>query len=330
MVNAANIRISTFEDNDTMRQSHGEIIAIGECMVELARGDDGRFSLNYGGDTFNTSVYLARAGQHVRYATLLGDDPFSNGIRTIAAEEGIDASLAGTIAGRMPGLYLIETTSKGERSFYYWRDRAPARELFTQPHGRIVSETMMTARSIYFSGITLSLYDAAGLDAFAAALHAARANGATIVMDGNFRPRGWPDIGHARTIFARFWSLSDIALPTFDDEQALWSDTAPTATVERLAALGVAEIAVKCGPEGALSHAHAHSTHVPCPAAINPIDTTAAGDSFNAAYLAARNTGASPADAVLSGHKLAAIVIQHRGAIVPKSATASVLRAITR
>ncbi len=308
-----------------MRQQRDDIIAIGECMVELARGDDGRFTLSYGGDTFNTSVYLARAGQHVRYATLLGDDPYSAGIRAIAADEMIDVTLMGTIAARMPGLYLIETTSKGERSFHYWRERAPARELFTRPHGDAVIAAMLAAGSVYFSGITLSLYDAAGHDALAAALKSAKAKGATIVMDGNYRPRGWPGTARARDVFSRFWTLADIALPTFDDEHALWGDATPAATIERLAALGVQEIVVKCGGDGAHVFANGRTDHVPCPAVVTAIDTTAAGDSFNAAYLAARNGGASATDAALSGHKLAAVVIQHRGAIVPKSATAAAL-----
>ena len=56
------------------------VICIGECMVELARGNDGRFSLAYGGDTFNTAVYMARAGANVSYLSALGDDAYSQGI----------------------------------------------------------------------------------------------------------------------------------------------------------------------------------------------------------------------------------------------------------
>ena len=68
----------------------GRSICIGECMVELARGSDGRFALSYGGDTFNTAVYLARSGSAVSYVTALGDDPYSAGIIATAEREGLD------------------------------------------------------------------------------------------------------------------------------------------------------------------------------------------------------------------------------------------------
>lgn len=307
------------------------VISIGECMVELARGSDGRFSLSFGGDTFNTAVYAARAGLQVAYGTMLGDDPYSSGIRGLAALEGVTTELMGTAKGRMPGLYIIETSASGERTFWYWRDRAPARELFEQTAGDTVAAAMLTASAVYFSGVTLSLYSAAGLDRFEDALAAARRAGARIVMDSNYRPRGWAgDTDRAKAVFGRFWRHADIAMPTFDDEQALWGDAHVENTLSRLAALGVPEIVVKNGPKGAAILSSGSVTDVPCPVAVAAVDTTAAGDSFNAGYLAARLRGAAPQDAAGLGHRLAAAVIQHRGAIVPQVATEPVLRRSAR
>ena len=92
--------------------SDGNIISIGECMIELARGGDGRYGLAYGGDTFNTAVYMARAGAKVSYATRLGDDPYSDGIIALAKSENVDTSLIARAAGRNAGLYMIETTDE--------------------------------------------------------------------------------------------------------------------------------------------------------------------------------------------------------------------------
>jgi 2-dehydro-3-deoxygluconokinase len=306
----------------------GPVISIGECMVELARGPDGRFGLAFGGDTFNTAVYMARSGADVAYATALGDDSYSDGIRALARAEGVADDLIASKPGRMPGLYMIETSASGERSFAYWRDRAPARELFDGGGSPALLASMADARLIYFSGVTLSLYGEAGRDAFAAALSAAKSNGARIAMDNNFRPRGWGSDAasaraNARPVFERFWRLADIALPTFDDEQALWDDASPSATASRLAALGVAEIVVKNGADGATVCSGGLGVEVACPGRITPVDTTAAGDSFNGGYLAARLRGEPPAAAALAGHRLAGIVIQHRGAIVPRDATAA-------
>ncbi len=301
------------------------VVSVGECMVELARGPDGRFGLSYGGDTFNTSVYLSRAGCSVAYATALGDDPYSAGIAEMAEREAVATDLMVTLRGRMPGLYLIET-AQGERTFWYWRDRAAARDLFECEHSERVATELAAAGLIYFSGVTLSLYSERGLDTFAAALSRAKAAGARIAMDSNYRPRGWGgDIARAQRTFERFWRLADVALPTFEDEQALWGDATPAAVAARMRGLGVPEVVVKSGPDGAYVASGGEEHEVPCPAVQDPVDTTAAGDSFNAGYIAARRLGATEVEAADSAHRLAAVVIQHRGAIVPKDATDTVV-----
>lgn len=304
----------------------GRVVSVGECMVELSRGSDQRFGLGYGGDTFNTAVYLTRAGVEVAYATALGDDPYSGGILDLARREGVATDLILTVPGRLPGLYLIETIADGERSFWYWRDRAPARELFELAGADRIAEGFREAALVYFSGVTLSLYSPTGLDRFAAALQAAKGAGAKVAMDSNYRPRGWGgEIDRARRTFERFWRLADIAMPTLEDEQALWGDEDAAATADRLKGLGVLEVVVKMGARGAFVTSGGTGEIVPAEANVRAVDTTAAGDSFNAAYLAARKSGASARQAAARGNKLAAAVIQHRGAIVPAHATAPVL-----
>lgn len=299
-----------------------DLISIGECMVELSRRGDG-LSLGYGGDTFNTAVYAARLGLDVAYATALGDDPYSQAICDLAAGEKVAMAGVPRLAGRVPGLYVIETDDKGERRFYYWRDSAPARSLFELAEAEALIARIESAGIVYFSGITLSLYTPAGLERFAAVLGRAKAGGASIAFDGNYRPRGWGgDPGRAQAVFARFLPLVDIMLPTFDDEQALWGDATPQDTLARLAGHGIGEIAVKDGTNGAFLRQGSATGHVPVPEKVAPVDTTAAGDSFNAGYLAARRRGRPPEDAALQGHRLAARVITHRGAIIPREAMA--------
>ena len=304
-----------------MTQARSRVIAVGEVMIELARGSDGRFALSCGGDTFNTAIYLARAGIDVAYATALGDDRYSDRVLALAAAEGIAADLVLRVPGRVPGLYLIETDETGERVFSYWRDTAPARDLFELPDWARVAEGLMTARMIYFSGITLSLYSNNGLGRFIAILELARKHGVKVAFDGNFRPKGWKgDLGRTRAVYIEALKRVDIALPTYDDEAVLWGDPSPEATVERLQAFGIGEIAVKNGPHGALIAGESQRELIPVAEVVDPLDTTAAGDSFNAAYLAARLAGEAPAAAASAGHRLAAQKIRHRGAIMPRAA----------
>ncbi len=303
-----------------MADKKPRVVCVGEVMVELARGPEGRFGLSYGGDTFNTAVYLARAGIPTAYATALGDDPYSDELMALASAENVDSELILRVPGRMPGLYLIETDGKGERKFYYWRDTSPARELFELADWATLAEALLSARMIYFSGVTLSLYSNTGLGRFLAAIELARKQGAVVAFDGNFRPRGWKgDVARTRTVFSEALKRADIALPTFDDEALLWGDANPEATVARLQAFGIAEIVVKNGPESALIADRSGREGVPVPEVVVPVDTTAAGDSFNAGYLAARLNGETPAAAVAAAHSLAGQVIQHRGAIMPRA-----------
>jgi 2-dehydro-3-deoxygluconokinase len=306
-----------------MTEPNTRVIAAGEVMIELARGSDGRFGMACGGDTFNTAIYLARAGIEVAYATALGDDPYSDGIVALAAAEGVKTDLMLRAPGRLPGLYMIETDAKGERRFRTWRGEAPARELFELFDWSRVAESMMAASLIYFSGVTLSLYSNIGLGRLLAIVEMARQQGAKIAFDGNFRPHGWKgDLSRTRTVFVEALKRVDIALPTFDDEAVLWGDPSPEATVERLQAFGIGEIVVKNGSNSALVAAGGRKEHVPVPEVVEAIDTTAAGDSFNAGYIAARLKGESPVAAAAAGHKLAAQKVRHRGAIMPRSAAA--------
>ncbi|MFZ5691847.1 MAG: sugar kinase [Pseudomonadota bacterium] len=306
-----------------MNDQTKRIVSIGEVMIEMARGQDGRFSQGCGGDTFNTAVYLARRGLPVAYATALGDDIYSDRIVALAAAEGIATDLIVRVPGRLPGLYLIETDAKGERSFSYWRDTAPARELFELPDWGRIAESIIGARIVYFSGITLSIYSNQGLGRFLALLELARKAGTKVVFDGNYRPRAWKgDLQRTRTVFMEALKRVDIALPTYDDEALLWGDPSPDATIERLQAFGIAEIAIKNGPNSALVAAGGRKEFVPVPDVVVPVDTTAAGDSFNAGYMAARLADENPTDAAIAGHRLASEVIRHRGAIMPRSASA--------
>jgi 2-dehydro-3-deoxygluconokinase len=102
----------------------------------------------------------------------------------------------------------------------------------------------------------------------------------------------------------------------------LWGDPSPEATIERLQAFGVNEIVVKNGPNSALVAVNGRRDMVPVPDVVVPVDPTAAGDGFNAGYLAARLGGASAIDAASAAHRLAGAVIRHRGAIMPRSGAA--------
>jgi len=303
-----------------MSEPKPRAICVGEALIELSRGSDGRFALGCGGDTFNTAIYLARAGIDVAFASALGDDPYSDGIVALAAAESVSQQLMLRAPGRLPGLCLVESGAGGKHSFRYWREGAPAGELFELADWMRVAEALVSAKLVYFSGITLSLYSNQSLGRFLAVLETARQQGAKVAFDGNFRPRSWKgDLPRTRTVFLEALKRVDIALPAYDDEAVLWGDPSPEATVERLQAFGIGEIVVKNGPHSALVVAGGAAEFVPVPEVVEPVDATAAGDGFNAGYIAARLNGESPAQAAGAAHRLAGNVIRHPGALVPRA-----------
>jgi len=306
-----------------MSEQEARAICVGEVLIELARGADGTFALACGGDVFNTAIYLARAGIDVAFASALGDDPYSDSVLALAVAEGVSSNLVLRVPGRLPALCMIENGPGGERAMRNWGDGAPARELFELSDWMRIAEGLAAARLIYFTGITLSLYSNNGLGRLFAVLEVARQQGAKVAFDGNFRPRGWKgDLQRTRTVFIEALKRVDVALPTFDDEAVLWGDPSPEATVARLQAFGIGEIVVKNGPNSALVATAGSQEFVPVPEVLVPVDATAAGDGFNAGYLAARLSGSDPALAAGAAHRLAGSVIRHPGALLPRTATA--------
>lgn len=304
-------------------QSGGEdkvrIVSIGEVMIELTCGADGRFALGFGGDAFHTALYLSRCGAEVAFATALGQDRYSDLILKAAADEGIATDLVLRMPDRLPGLCLVEGDDNGRLSYEYWRESAPARQLFELPGWDRIAEDLVASRLIYLSGITLSLYSNVGLGRLLAALEFGRERGASIAFDAHWHPQYWRgDEQRARAVFGEALKRSDLALPSFKHELKLWGDTSPDATIERLKTIGVKEIVVKNGSQGAWISVNGRTLKVPVPETIEPVEGTAAGDAFNAAYLAARQKGEDPEAAALAGHRLAAQVIRHRGNLLPR------------
>jgi 2-dehydro-3-deoxygluconokinase len=307
-------------ENPMKKTERKRVAAIGECMVELRDLGEGRLERGYGGDTLNTAVYMARQlgnSAVVEYVTALGDDPFSEEMIESWRAEGLGTSLVTRLPGRRPGLYIIRTDDQGERSFFYWRGEAAARDLLKDPQCRAAVERTRTFDLVYLSGITLGILDGESRARLFTLLDDVKAAGGRVAFDGNFRPALWPDFDIARDAMEQVLRRTDIALPSFDDESRLFGDRSPQETVARLRGLGIDEAVIKNGSELSLVLSEGETIPVPPQKADHVVDTTAAGDSFNGAYLAARLKGQSAIDAAAAGHKLAAYVVTKRGAIVP-------------
>ena len=294
------------------------IACVGEVMIELIARADGTARLGVAGDTYNTAAYLARAlkGQNARvsYVTALGSDPYSDRIFQALSAHNLDTSFVERRAREMPGLYAIDTDDQGERSFSYWRSVSAARTLFSRPCA-VELEQLAGFDLVFASGISLAILPADIRDRFIAFVDAFRTNGGTFAYDSNHRENLWASREDARDVNMRMWSRADIAMPSLDDEMLLFGDQDSAAVRARLAGVGATTGALKQGAQGPMDLSTGE-THAPSGPPIKVVDSTAAGDSFNAGYMAALVSGKSAPQALLEGHNLAAHVVQHPGAII--------------
>ncbi len=295
-------------------------LSIGECMVELAPTADGRYERNFAGDTFNTAYYarnFLRPDWSVEYVSAVGTDEISETMLAFLSAQRIGTSRIARVADRSVGLYMIQLNN-GERKFSYWRSHSAAKTL-ADDSARL-DGWLDSANAIFFSGITLAILSAEGRSNLFDALSRARRKGAVVAFDPNIRLRLWPDPAEMRAAITKAASIANVVLPSFDDEAAAFGDASPEATAVRYRSAGAKVVAVKNGGQDVLVEADGRqlTTHVTPAATV--VDATAAGDSFNGAFLASYLTGADVATAAALGAAVASKVIGFRGALAPGDA----------
>ena len=303
-----------------------KIAIIGECMIELSEKGE-NIKRGFGGDTLNTAVYLSRLSDNqqlrVDYVTALGTDSFSDQMIAAWQQEQVQTQLIQRLDNKMPGLYFIETDEHGERTFWYWRNDAAARFWLDSAQADDICQQLAHYDYLYLSGISLAILPEASRNKLMALLSACRQNGGKVIFDNNYRPRLWADKASAQQAYAEMLRHTDMAFLTLDDEDLLWGEQPLETVIARTRAAGVQEIAIKRGADSCLVAVGDEPLREVAAIKLakeKVVDTTAAGDSFSAGYLAVRLAGGSAEDAAARGHLTASTVIQHRGAIIPLSA----------
>ncbi|MDH6267098.1 2-dehydro-3-deoxygluconokinase [Rhizobium sp. SG_E_25_P2] len=294
------------------------LLCIGECMIELASLGGDMFRKGFAGDTFNTAWY-ARAflpeDWSVAYFTALGDDEASNDMVSFMGQAGVETGFIRRIPGLSPGLYMIHLKD-GERSFSYWRSNSAAKRLADDDAA--LDAAISASDIVYFSGITLAILSPDARARLITRMANARAAGKLVAFDPNLRPRLWASIEEMRGSITDGARAASLVLPGFDDEAVHFGDSDVAATVARYRSLGVDTVLVKDGAKGATIAAANFQIHVPAASVETVVDTTSAGDSFNGGYLARLAVGDTPEEAARFAARVAAEVIRHRGALIPR------------
>jgi 2-dehydro-3-deoxygluconokinase len=289
---------------------------MGEPLLEfnhLPEDGSGRvlYLRGFGGDTSNAAIAAARQGVRAGYVTAIGTDWAGDAFMRLWAEEGVDTSTVLRDPDAPTGVYFVDHDARGHHFTFYRTGSAASRYTLSM----LPEAAIRAARVFYASGISQAI-SASAADAVFRAIEIARDAGVTVAYDTNLRLRLWP-LTRARAVIHEAIAMSDIALPSREDAEALTGLSDPQAIAERYLKLGPRIVAVKCGRDGALL-ATADGTVVRvAPHAVAAVDATGAGDTFCGAFLARIILGDAPEAALAYANAAAALSTTGYGAVAP-------------
>jgi len=292
------------------------LLGIGECMMELSSMGDQLWKQGFAGDVFNTLWYaraLMNNDSRAAFFTAVGDDENSKELLSFVESAGIATTHVPHIKGGVPGLYKIHLNG-AERSFSYWRDSSAARQMMQDPSK--LWDAVALADVVYLSGITMAILPDDAAETLIEGLRGALKKDAIVVFDPNIRPRLWASEERMKDVITRTAAISDVVMPSFEDEQITFGDETPMATAQRYQALGVSQVVVKNGEEDTLFAEGDSYRYYPVAATTGVVDTTAAGDSFNGAYLAEYMASGDIDKSIAVAQRCAATVVCNKGALV--------------
>jgi len=292
---------------------------IGECMLELAPVNMDQYRLNYGGDVMNTAIHVARAGIDTTFFSALGDGYYSDWLVNAWQEEGIACDEVQRLPGMEPAIYMIRNDDDGDRYFHYWRSASPFKLwLSDEEYCEQLPKKLAQFDHIHYSGITLAMLSEQDRGRLLALLADYRHQGGRVSFDPNYRPRLWSSKDAAILWLDRVYANADIAFPSLEDETLLRQSDSIEEVIDFFNQTGLKDLTVKAGSNGCWIHNGDAAQHIPVSQNIHPVDTTGAGDAFNAGYLVARFNGADRVAAANAGHNTAGGVLQYHGAIMPR------------
>ncbi|TMV14608.1 sugar kinase [Arenibacterium halophilum] len=287
-----------------------KLVCLGEPMLEFNQQPDGRYLPGHGGDTSNCAIAAARQGAKVEYVTHLGADAFGDSFMDLWAREGIDTSGVRQVATAPTGVYFVTHTDAGHQ-FSYFREGSASSRMGPEDLPR---EALETADILHVSGISQAISTSAA-DAVFAAIDMVKSAGGRVSYDTNLRLKLWP-INRARAVIHAAMARCDIALPGLEDATLLTGEDDPDRIADFYLALGAKIVALTLGAEGTLVATPDDRQRI-TGRRVEAVDATAAGDTFDGAFLARLIEGDTPFEAARYANAAAALSTQGYGAVAP-------------
>ncbi|MFF9144932.1 sugar kinase [Streptomyces sp. NPDC014861] len=261
-----------------------EVLTFGEAMVSLRAdgpiGTGGTLRTSVAGAEANVAIGLARLGHRVRWVGRTGKDAFGDLVLRTLRAEGVDLGHA-LRADRPTGIVVFEPRISDLVRVDYHRRGSAGSRLTPDDLGEALAAL---PRVVHATGVTAAL-GPGPLEAVRLALRTASEAGVLTCFDVNHRTKLWSrdEAADALRPLVRYIDV----LVASDDELALAAPAEARCETDRVAALlalGVREVVVKRGADGAEVFDSAGSTARPA-VRVSVRDTVGAGDAFVAGYL---------------------------------------------
>lgn len=291
-----------------------DIVCLGEPLLEFnqtrSKESPENYLAGFGGDTSNCAIAAARQGASVGYMTVVGADPFGDALLDLWRREGVDFAEVGCNPSANTGIYFVTHAEDGHHFTYFRAGSAASR---MEPKD-LSASYIAGAKVLHVSGISQAISDSA-CDTVFTAIDVARQHGVRVAYDTNLRLKLW-SIHRARAVIHAALAQSTIALPGHEDATMLTGLEDPDAIVDFYLGLGVPLVVLKCGKAGALVATPDERRRVEGHP-VTAIDATAAGDTFNGAFLAEIVAGRDPFAAAAYANAAAALSTRAYGAVEP-------------
>lgn len=247
-----------------------------------------------GGKASNQAIGVSRLGGRARLFSALGDDAFGGYVRDAWRREQVDATGVVDLSGLSTLVGSVLVDAAGENRIVL---ALGAMAEYTGAHIEAF-EAQIADSDVCLVSLEMPAEPAER------ALRIARDHGVTTLLN----PAPAPTPEDAR----RLLPLCDWVTPNAGEAAAMTGKTEAPEAAKHLRELGVGNVVVTLGSEGALLHTAEVSDMVPA-LDVSCVDTSGAGDAFNAAFALSLARGDAPREAVRCGCIAGALIVQGPG-----------------
>ena len=291
------------------------VCSIGEAMIEISNIKNSLYNQSFAGDTLNFCNYLDKKKLNAFFLSAIGKSEINQSLLDFVKSKKISTKYIKKINQFEVGLYLIKNKDNGEKQFFYWRDESAAKQYFNNIDFLNLYKELKNFDYIYFSGITLSIIHISKLNNFIKLLKLLKSKKIKIVFDFNIRPSRW-NKKNLNIFLDSVLKFVDICFLSGEDMNN-WKNKNNIKSHE--------QIVRKYKIKHSIFRKNAKFTYV----FLNKtryvfknkllkkvVDTSGAGDGFNAAYLSNFIVNNDPVLALKAGSSLGSKIVMKKGAIV--------------